>query len=92
MGHVFFSIMSGMGHQDFVPLRGGGSCFFEEPGFHFLWPTPPPVLFDQPLILVTMTYHKAMTGSVPFCPLMFSWQSTAPLIVGAQVCVRYFVR
>ena len=23
--------------------------------------------------LVTMTYHKAMTGSVPLCPLMFSW-------------------
>ena len=48
----FFSPMSGVGHQNFVPLRGGGSCFFEEPGFHFLQPTPP-VLFDQPLINIT---------------------------------------
>ena len=24
VGHVFFSIMSGVGHQNFVPLRGGG--------------------------------------------------------------------
>ena len=47
----FFSPMSGVGHQNFVPLRGGGSCFFEESGFHFLRPTPL-VLFDQPLIII----------------------------------------
>ena len=48
----FFSPMSGVGHQNFVPLEGGGLCFFEEPGFHFLRPTPPPPLrFDQPLSL-----------------------------------------
>ena len=29
VGHVFFSIMSGVGHQNFVPLRGVGSCFFQ---------------------------------------------------------------
>ena len=29
LGHVFFSIMSGVGHQNFVPLQGGGSCFFQ---------------------------------------------------------------
>ena len=50
--HVFFSPKSGVGHQNFVPLRGGGSCFFEEPGFHFLLPTSPPVLFDQPLTII----------------------------------------
>ena len=44
----------------FQPNVGGGSpkicattrewiAFFEEQGFHFLRPTPPPVLFDQPL-------------------------------------------
>ena len=40
--------MSEVGHQNFVPLRGGGSCFSEEMAFHFFWPTPP-VLFDQSL-------------------------------------------
>ena len=44
-----FCILPGVGQQNFVPLRGvgggGGSCFFEEPGFHFLGPTPPPLYF-----------------------------------------------
>ena len=31
--------------------------FLEEPGFHFLRPTPPPpLLFDQPLILVLLLF------------------------------------
>ena len=37
------------GSPKLCATTGGGSCFFEEPGFHFLRPTPP-VLFDQPLI------------------------------------------
>ena len=30
------------------------------------------------ITLVTMTYHKSMTGSVPLCPLMFSWRVPLP--------------
>ena len=55
----FFSPMSGVGHQNFVPLRGGGSYFFEEPGFHFLRSTPPPVLFDQPLKSSFVLFHPS---------------------------------
>ena len=48
----FFSPMSGVGHQNFVPLKGGGLCFFEEPGFHFLRPTLPLYFLTSPLACV----------------------------------------
>ena len=49
VGHVFLQPNVGGGSPKFCALEGGGSCFFEKPGFHFL--RPPPVLFDQPLKL-----------------------------------------
>ena len=36
-----FSHLLGVDHQNFVPLKGGGSCFFKEAGLHFLRPTLP---------------------------------------------------
>ena len=34
--------------------EGVGHVFFEEPGLHFLRSPPPPVLFDQPLIVIVL--------------------------------------
>ena len=74
---VFFIPMSGVRHQNFVPLRGGGSCFFEEPGFHFLRPTPPPVLFDRPLNVFLLTlrllYRSSSSWSTGNLPLWLFW-------------------
>ena len=55
MGHVFFSIMSGGGSPKVCATTGGGSCFFEKPGFHFLRPTTPlpPLHFLTSPLLVT---------------------------------------
>ena len=61
----FFSPMSGMGHQNFVPLRGGGSCFFEEPGFHFLRLTQTPSLYFLTSPLVFRNYVES--GLVKAC-------------------------
>ena len=61
-----FSHLLGVGHQSFVPLRGGGSCLFRELGFHFLHLTPPPppplVLFDQPLIILRLRSRSVAVG------------------------------
>ena len=36
-----------------------------------------PFVSQSIITLVTMTYHKPMTGSVPLCPLKFSWSFLA---------------
>ena len=38
-----------------------------------------------------MTYHKPMTGSVPLCPLMFSWINMEQ-IGYISSCKRQFIR
>ena len=76
----FFSPMSGVGHQNFMPLRGGGSCFFKEPGFYFLRHTPPPspVLFDQPLMIEFQFF-----GNV-FCLEHYKFNLTFPFLKVAR--------
>ena len=50
VGYAFFSAQcQGWVTKILCHPEGVGHVFFEEPGFHFLWPTHP-VLFDQPLI------------------------------------------
>ena len=55
MGHVFFSIMSGVGHQKFVPLRGAGHVFLRNQVFISSGPPPPspPLHFLTSPLLVT---------------------------------------
>ena len=78
VGHVFFSIMSGVGHQNFVPLRGGGSYFFEEPAFHFLWP-PPLYFLTSPLRRFSLRryslrcYADYQQRTLPYDLMMAHW-------------------
>ena len=56
----FFSPVSGVGHQNFVPLREGGSCFFLRNRVFISSGPTPPVLFDQPLRKAERVSRKRM--------------------------------